>query len=74
MGHTVLDLLFTPPFFCNYPIDNMSSSIRKSNLYLLKHPFVIFKQFLITQTENFNNLIPLNKYRVPNSIPPSLLN
>lgn len=41
MGHTVLDLLFMPPFFCKYSIDNMSSSIRKSNLYPLKHPFVI---------------------------------
>ncbi len=41
MGHTVLDLLFMPPFFCKYSSDNMSSSIRKSNLYPLKHPFVI---------------------------------
>ena len=40
MGYTVLDLLIIPPFFCNYLIDNMFSSIRKSNLYLLKHPFV----------------------------------
>ncbi len=41
MGHTVLDLLFMPPFLCKYSIDNMSSAIRKSNLYPLRHPFVI---------------------------------